>query len=180
MSGFEPQTSTRISLTAIGSGFAVMLSIAALVVTIIEANTTRSAAKASVWPSVSVEVSYSSAGFSYETINRGVGPAKVRSIEITYDDAPYADYVTLVEAVLGPEDAFGYDRIRATNPDRRVISPGEEVNLFAVDWDPASRRLSEAFTDGLAIELCYCSIYDDCWKTRLGATEPVPVRACEG
>ena len=166
------------SLSSIGSAFAVLLSIAAFGVSILEANTVRSAAKAEAWPFVDVRSGYNSEGFSYQLINKGVGPARIRFAEARYKGEVIEDLDQLIIDILGEEDAFSYDRYKATGPDFQVMSPRESILLFGVDWDDSSRRLSDDFSQHLNFEVCYCSIYNECWSTDLNRDEPTPVSRC--
>ncbi|NRA29983.1 MAG: hypothetical protein HRU11_06945 [Parvularculaceae bacterium] len=162
----------------VGSFLAVILSIAALLVSVIEANTTNRAAEAEVWPYVEIYGGYSGEGFYYRMQNKGVGPALLKSLVITLDGEPVDSAADMVADVLGEEDAFGYDRIRSTTPSGGVISPREVINLFSVEWDPVARRLEEQLRDRLDAEACYCSVYDRCWIAKKGALEPEPVQSC--
>lgn len=165
--------------SGLGSLLAVMLSIAALGVSILETNTVRQAAKVEAWPFIAIGDQYNGQGFGYEMENKGVGPARIRWIELAYRGKRVEDIDQLIIDVLGEEDAFSYDRYRASTQARRVVSPREVVNLFSVDWDPASRRLSNALAPALSIRACYCSIYDECWVAERGEEDPEPVPSCE-
>lgn len=166
------------SWSAVGSGFAVIVSLAALIVSFMEANTVRAAARAETWPYLSVDVTYNAEGFSYALTNKGVGPARVRDTKVYFKGERVTSFDSIILDILGPDDAFSYDRYRASSAKRRVVSPRERVNLFGVDWFDASRRLSEALARDLELEVCYCSIYDDCWISRLESEEPEPISQC--
>lgn len=161
-----------------GSFLAVILSIAALLVSVIEATATNRAAEAEVWPYVEIYGGYSGEGFYYRMQNKGVGPALLKSLVVKVDGEPVESATSMVAQILGEDDAFGYDRIRSSTPTGGVISPREVVNLFSVDWDPVSRRLEAQLRDRLEAEACYCSVYDRCWIARREAAEPEPVRSC--
>ncbi len=173
-----PTKRNTIRLSDMGSILAVILSIIAICVSIIEANTTRSAARVEAWPYVSAGQSYNSEGFAYMLKNKGIGPALIETITVSYADEPVTDLDKLIEDILGPDDAFSYDRYRTSVSTGSVLSPGEIMTLFAVDWDPASRRLSTAFAENLSVEVCFCSVYSECWTARLKQARPDKVRAC--
>ncbi|MEM8547547.1 MAG: hypothetical protein AAGF46_05200 [Pseudomonadota bacterium] len=135
-------------------------------------------ATAEVWPYLTVGERYDSEGFYYEAVNKGIGPARLRSVIVKYQGEPIQGIDQLILDILGPEDAFSYDRYRSSVSATAVISAGEVLNLFSVDWDPVTRRLSQALAPSLEIEICYCSVYDDCWIAKRGANEALPVEQC--
>ncbi|MEM1380207.1 MAG: hypothetical protein AAGH41_06240 [Pseudomonadota bacterium] len=173
-----PAAKGGLSLSDLGSALAVVLSIAALGVSLLEASTAQRAAEAQVWPYIEISPGYNSEGFSFSLENKGVGPARVRYATLYYAGAPMESIDAMLLDILGPEDTFGYERYRANDPTGMVVSAREEVNLFSVDWDPVTRRLSQLLSTGLEIEACYCSVYDRCWTTSMRIQEPVEVASC--
>ncbi|MEM9838703.1 MAG: hypothetical protein AAF830_06050 [Pseudomonadota bacterium] len=168
-----------IGWSEFGSTLAVVLSIAALGVSLLEATTIRRAAEAEVWPYVDITRTYNAEGFGFLLINKGVGPAKIKTATLRYRGQVVRSLDELIVDVLGPDDAFSYERYMATDPEGLVVSPGEVVNLFSVDWDPVTRRLSEDLGGKLAIEACFCSVYDRCWRTTIDTREPRDVKSCK-
>ncbi|MEM9173087.1 MAG: hypothetical protein AAGA84_10320 [Pseudomonadota bacterium] len=162
----------------VASVLALVLSVAALFVAIIEANTTRDMAKAEAWPFLSVGPSYNSEGFSLLAVNKGVGPARIRDFVVSLRGKPVENLDQMILDVLGPEEAFSYDRYRSGLASSAVVSAGETLNIFWVDWDPASRKLSNVLQADLEISICYCSVYDDCWQASMRRDEPEPVSRC--
>lgn len=170
--------SERLSLANIGSAAAIIISLAALSVSYLEVSTATRAAKAEAWPYLDISNSYNPEGFEYRIINKGTGPAIIQSILLSYDGKRYERFDPMVVDIVGEADAFGYERFRTTGTRPSVVSPEEERNLFAVDWDPASRRVSEELEQKLVIEVCYCSVFEDCWITQRGQIKPTPVAQC--
>ena len=161
-----------VSLVALG------LSISALLVSVFEVSAIREEQKIQVWPYVDVFVNYSAEGFALNIKNKGIGPARIRTVEIALDGEPITDLDQLIVDTIGPEDAFSYDLYRSSNPSRDVMSPDETVVLFAVPWEERTRRLSEAWSGRISIAVCYCSVYDECWTAELNGDEPMPVSQC--
>ena len=158
---------------------AVVLSVAALFTSIIEVNFVRQELRSEAWPFIAIYAGYNSEGFSISMENKGVGPARVRTLSLTLNGEEITDLDQAIIDTVGEENAFSYDLYRANNPAPGVMSSGEVTNLFGVPWEPRTRLLSEKWSEGLDIKSCYCSIYDDCWVASLGKGDPVEVASCD-
>ncbi len=168
---------TRPSFDRVASIFAVTLSLAAMLVSILEVATVRDQQRAAVWPYVQISSSYTDAGFALNLINKGVGPALMADVAITYDGVRVDDLDTLIADTLGPDDAFSYDVYSTSNPKSGVVAKGETVRLFGVPWEPRTQKLMTLWSDRVDVTACYCSINDDCWKTSLTSSSAEPVNA---
>ncbi len=162
----------RLAWVAIG------LSLMAVLVSVVEVSFLRNESRAQAWPYLQLHNSYSELGYSFYIENKGVGPAKVRSVEFRIDDEILTDLDAAIVAALGEEEAFSYDLYKIGNPAPGVMSADEKMNLFSVPWQNNTRRLAEVWAGRVDIVACYCSIYDDCWLASLKGKEPQPVKAC--
>jgi hypothetical protein len=165
----------RIPVVAL---IAIVLSLCALLVSVLEVSAIRSEQRVGVWPYLDISSSYNEEGFRIVATNKGIGPARVRASSMVLDEQPQEDLDTMIKTILGPERAFSYDVYKSSNPAGGVMSPDESNTLFAVPWTDATRDLVEALTGRFSIELCYCSVYDDCWLARLNEGEPEEVSQC--
>ncbi|MEM1193486.1 MAG: hypothetical protein AAGH42_08870 [Pseudomonadota bacterium] len=164
----------------IASFTALVVSCLALAVSILEVSTIRTHQRSSVWPFVSIEQDYSSEGYAIALRNKGIGPARMHEVIMTLDGKPYGELDRLILDAVGKEDAFSYDVYSGRNPANSVIAAGSAVTLFSVPWDPRTERLVQAWTDRVNVETCFCSIYDQCWRTDLNDNQPKEVKACPG
>ncbi len=167
------------SSTPILSIVAIVMSIGALLVSVFEVSAIRDEQRVQVWPYVAVSTHYSSDGFKLHAVNKGIGPARIRTVDITYEGEPVDDIDQLIVDTVGEADAFSYDLYRASDISQSVMSPEEDRTLFGVPWEPRTRRLSEDWSGKIDVAVCYCSVYDECWESRLNAGEPTPVARCE-
>lgn len=158
---------------------AMVLSLCALLVSVLEVSSIRREQRVGVWPYVDVSSRYNAEGFSISATNKGIGPARVRTVALKLDGKPVADLDTMILDVLGPEEAFSYDVYTTSNPAGNVLSPDEAANLFSVPWTNATRRLVEDMVGEFSIEVCYCSVYDDCWLAELNAGDPAEISTCD-
>lgn len=158
---------------------ALILSIFALGVALFEANTQRVQQRAEIWPYARIEQGFSQNGYEIRILNKGVGPALIRQIELRYQDQIYSDVDALIGAVMEPDQTFSYELYRTSNPLNSVISANEEVQIFGVPWDPRTRVFADRFSANGDFKICYCSILDECWVHRRFDEEgPEPAPAC--
>ena len=111
--------------------------------------------------------------------NSGVGPGEVRSAKLTLDGRPFDDVETLLRhccaaiqpatsgtltgRMISPQTSFDYLILRAT-PENQA-----EVNRFA----------DLTLRDRIMVEICYCSVFDECWTLRSVSEErPRRVNSC--
>jgi hypothetical protein len=168
----------------------------ALVAALNEADAVRKQLYASVWPRIetgsdrwsrqAVERREEFAGlegplFRFTVLNSGIGPARVQSVRLRVDGKAQQTWAQALEAITGRTGiSFGSSTIG-----RRVIRAGDLVNAMTLLGEPA-QILSDAFADPedartrVVIEICYCSVFDECWITadESSSSEPQPVDQC--
>lgn len=139
-------------------------------------------ARASVWPYVVLGFRFADkgehAGFELHVENNGVGPALVRSVHVSVDGKPvrhWSDFFrqlvasgTTVEASLS--GLHGVVIPPSTNRETAVAA------LKISDVEQA--KLAFGARDRLGIDICYCSIYDDCWIAHWLSAKLDAVAAC--
>lgn len=158
-----------------------LIAILALFATLRESNEVRRQTAAAVWPYVQVRMADFDTGeeaaLSLSFTNTGVGPAKVRALNMRIDGEPVASWDALLARLEQPADSpYGRDFIN-----HRVLAPGETVQVFTTRHPPLVRALQSAIRrEGTVLSLCYCSIFDECWESRSDAerSDPAPVAAC--
>lgn len=161
----------------------VFIGVVALYAALTESEAARKQTAATVWPYLQLEISdyanETGAGFSIAFSNAGVGPARVRAMELRLAGAPVRDWEAAVASLVAqdaPVPDFGRNFIIG-----RVLTPGESVTLLQTH----DRALVAAFRAAVAspdtgLRFCYCSIFDDCWlrDSRDEAADPRRVEAC--
>ncbi len=90
--------------------------------------------------------------------NKGVGPAKIKSCNIISEGVVLSDYKTLLQKLVEyqPENlSFG-------DASNRVMAPQESFDILKLELPVPIPH--EVFAELLGnIEICYCSIYDQCY-----------------
>lgn len=115
--------------------------------------------------------------------NTGVGPARLRSVELSYGGKPAANLRAVLEICCTPEPAGALPKTNYwSSGDMRgaMVPAGKQVNLFAwpeAQGDPRWARMAE-IRDQIGIRVCYCSVFEECYSRDRDRHEPVRVRTC--
>lgn len=149
-----------------------------------ESQAVRQQTAATVWPYVQFIINDHAnddeAHMALEMSNVGVGPARIRDIQIQVGGEPYVGWDALLEKFLG-EAARDAEYGRSTVK-RRVLAPGESLTFFQTrNRDLVLAMQSAIFQGDISLRYCYCSIFDDCWAVhieRIAGPEPMPVDVC--
>jgi hypothetical protein len=117
--------------------------------------------------------------------NTGIGPARLRSIELSFAGQPVRNLRELLAACCTQEPASSLPRTSYWSvwDDRGAMLPaGKSLELFA--WpesdaaaDPRFPRL-EALRGRVGVRVCYCSVFNECYLRDRAQREPRPVKVC--
>ena len=182
---------TRIDLGLLTGGIAAWIAMLALFATYKQIQMAKETQMAAVMPIVQVDMGYqykvSPSTFEVKLSNMGVGIAYVQRVRALINGKPVQDYITLQDAVMN-----GRMRSNATLIETAAagyLPAGESVTPWRYNWGKSinGRGEIEAYLrgqygaplDGVTIEVCYCSLFDDCWITSTNDTaKPEPVKSC--
>lgn len=124
---------------------------------------------ASIWPYLDTRYAYNfnDSIFTFIMIleNKGVGPALLNHANLVIDK----DTTTFAEAANYLNRQKGeivFVQSQSTEIGAGILSAGEEVQLLEITAKSALIPAHEfqAVCNVLKINLCYCSVYQDCWK----------------
>jgi len=145
---------------------ALAVSIFALAIGAWQTRLMQGQARASVWPHLSIGYTYNSNtdenGFIWRIDNTGVGPARVESVSLTLDGKPMKTWRDVLHGL-------GFDselRFSTTSIAGEVIPPSLNRETAIETIRVNERVAAKAFREGVdrfRMEVCYCSVYDDCW-----------------
>lgn len=148
-----------------------------------QAEATKKIQIGSVWPNVAY--AFSNIGedgereISMLATNRGVGPARIAAMEVSYRGNAYPDIRSLMKACcVGEGGPIG---VIVQNINGEVIAPGEEINFVQLTPELSGEQTYARFGNlrpELRVRLCYCSVFDDCWIEDSRATAVQPVAVC--
>lgn len=180
--GTSPPTSRRVTLSSFTSALALAVSIFALAIGAWQTRLMQTQARASVWPHLEVGYTYNTNvddnAFLWRIDNNGVGPARVESVTLSLDGKPMKHWTDVLR-VLGFQGTL---HISTTSLAGEVIPPSlnRETAIEAIRIN--QRDIATVFRTGVGrfkMDVCYCSVYDDCWVAHWQSTKVTPVDRCE-
>ena len=180
----ESQTTkpARHQLSNVTSALALSVSIFALAIGAWQTRLMQGQARASVWPHLSIGYTYNSNvddnGFLWHVDNNGVGPARVETVTLALDGKPMKSWRDLLLA-LGFK---GELHLSTSSLSGEVIPPSLNRETAIEPIRINQRDVATVFKnsiDRFGMEICYCSVYDDCWIARWQVTKVEPVARCE-
>ncbi len=116
--------------------------------------------------------------------NDGIGPAKVEAVELKWKGVAYRNGIDFLKACCGFDHKQG-DGLQFSLLQGRVLRAGERENILYVPRTGANETAWQALnhdriSEDLNIDVCYCSVFDDCWSEDVVALslKPRPVSQC--
>ncbi len=150
------------------SALALLVSFAALFVSLYETSILETQNRAAVWPYLQLTTSYGEDGWGIKISNRGVGPARVTSQFFSVNTKEVTDPLVTLKEIAGGDPGFGYNILYASDVSNSVLSPDIERRIFFLPWTDQTRPVIEKLTKAyLRASICYCSIFGDCWRAEL-------------
>ncbi len=169
----------RLDSDVVVSGAAIFISLCTLVVLLYEARIMREQQRAAVWPYVEIGAGFNEQEFHVITRNQGVGPARIQSLRVLVDGEPVRTWEEMFYVLNVDTTRWGMDK---TND--RVLPGQSSLRTLEAAGGERSAHVREAYLSEhprLGFSLCYCSVYDECWRvtTRGIEEERGPVGSCE-
>jgi len=143
---------------------------------------------AAIWPYLTISTITNPNGRSIRLDNDGLGPALVRSAQLSVDGKAVPAWNDL-ERILSNDPlskkAVGGSRAKRSESSvdaSTILRPVDSQTIFSITL-PKGVPLDLLLRHPLAIDLCYCSLNNSCWKlhTTPGVTSghpPQPVAFC--
>jgi hypothetical protein len=161
---------------------ALLISLGAFSVSILEANIMRDQQrimqvqqKASVYPYLAIKVGLGQEeGFDYKLsiLNKGVGPAKIRQVTYILNEQVVPSIedlrVALMEVLEGKITTISISHLTSY-----FISPGEEKSVVSLMLNEGVSIMELLQSVNFEIDVEYCSIYDECWRTNEEGSDPL-------
>ena len=185
MTNDDPNTTSsqkRSRAPELTSMLALAVSIFALAIGAWQTRLMQSQARASVWPHLEIGYTYNSNvdenAFLWRIDNNGVGPARIETIALTFDDKPMPHWSDAIEA-LG---FHGAQHTSTSSLAGEVIPPSLNRETAIEALRVNQRELAAAIKQNASrfgMDICYCSVYDDCWVAHWMKPKPDAVERCE-
>lgn len=147
---------------------------------------------ATSWPSVSystsnVDDSGQPTLLRFSLTNKGIGPARIEGMELSYDGKPVKSTRDLLGACCSGSDSdSNSDKAlkvnwRLSTANGEILRPGEEKHFLQLDRhaDAALWSRMSDLPHKVTVKVCYCSVFDECWVTQSSAVHKAErVQAC--
>lgn len=111
--------------------------------------------------------------------NSGVGPALIESVEFFVNDEKTERFEGYLDSLPRGFD-LSYAAIAG-----RALAPDETVTAISMRWpnnafDRSVISKIQNDSDAWSLEICYCSVFDRCWKTtEIGQSRAQPIPRCK-
>jgi hypothetical protein len=93
--------------------------------------------------------------------NKGVGPALVRKVAMSFNGKAVRSNQELMTAVMGADSTLDWQN---GGLEGAVLSAGEKVSFLIVPGKEGGEAFAKKFNNGsFTLEITYCSIYGRCW-----------------
>src|SRR6478752_4678434 len=155
----------RRDWNGVSAVIAALIGLLALLVSGYTAWLQREQVRAQVWPYI--ESGFSQSGRHVLMANKGVGPARIETVQMFVDGKPYKDWDAIFAALgLKFDPPPPYSTVHGI-----VIASGAIIQQLAFRDEAESRELSPLYPR-LDIAVCYCSTLAECWQLDERETEP--------
>jgi hypothetical protein len=123
--------------------------------------------------------------FRITLTNSGSGIAYVQNVRPLINGEPVIEHEIFQDALMNGR-MFGSAKFEEQAA-AGFLSPGNSVTPWSFTWADNGRSEIEAYLrgdygspmDGIDLEVCYCSVFDDCWKALASDTgKPESVKRC--
>jgi len=153
-----------------------LAAIVAVMVSLYQARLARQQLRASAWPYVSQGNSYiPNSPYRFVVSNQGIGPARIRSFHVLVDGRPVPTWNAAVRGLTGEgEPSLIYSSFGRGS----VLVPGSDRTLLTLPVGVRAQRFWLEAQARLRTQVCYCSVYDECWLADGDEPEPTPQRVC--
>ncbi|MGL4233026.1 MAG: hypothetical protein ACRDAM_19795 [Casimicrobium sp.] len=122
----------------------------------------------------------------FEVANVGTGPARIVWFELRLDGKPMENMTKAVGALSAQRldgvtltftSAPIAPRILAANNNARIFAwkLPDEKDPYRASWD----ALDKARFKRIEVEACFCSVFEQCWQSKMNADVPKPVDRCD-
>lgn len=175
----SPAAKRGIRWDALAAIIASLVGLLALLVAGYTAYIEREQVRAQVWPYLLMGTSNANGDYEFVVINRGVGPALVKTVQVLVAGRPVANFERLMQAIgFKPTDS-GFV---LSTLNRVVIAPGQQLHWIELrnvaDVDALKRDWVRSHVQA---RVCYASTLGESWLVvfEVGSVPvPRPVARC--
>ena len=172
------------AILAVSAGF---ISLMSLFLAIQHGRVMEKMVEANTWPFVMVYFSTSNPDatphVSIHVANKGIGPAKIESLEVFDNGVAQPGTQPLLRAMLKSTDPSRHIPSLQSDVVDEVMAAREDISILDLDarnFPPQETDLLRTEVAKLTFRVCYCSVFDECsvLDTRKIPIRPVSIKAC--
>lgn len=171
----EQSARRRRDWNGVSAVIAALIGLLALLVSGYTAWLQHQQVRAQVWPYI--ESGLSQSGRYVLLANKGVGPARIETVQMFVDGKPLPDWNSIL-AALG----LKFDPLPPYSTVGGIVIPAGSLVQQLVIRDEAQFRQFDPLYPRIDIAVCYCSTLDDCWQLDERETDTLkqrrPVTSC--
>ncbi len=122
---------------------------------------------AAIWPYLSVNSTFSPKGATIDLTNDGLGPALIRSAQLSLDGRPASGWGDVLRTIFTdpqlhmPKHSIGSAQMSSINAST-TIRPGDTHRLIGITLSKGV-PIQTLLRHKVAMDICYCSLNDRCW-----------------
>jgi hypothetical protein len=149
---------------------AMIIGLCTMIVYIYQARIMSKQLSTSVRPYVMVVIVENQEEISIGIQNKGVGPAFIKTSRLVLNGQSFTEenQGVFLDSLVTFTPSYSYQNLQ-----ERVLSPGDEAKLFTFANPKEFAAISKALqSNEVSIELCYCSVHEQCWKVDNSGTKP--------
>jgi hypothetical protein len=133
-----------------------LVGLLALMVSSYTAVIQRQQVRAQVWPYLLA--SNDDPEQAIEVLNKGVGPALVRSVQVWIDGRPQRSWDAALQTLGIPPHGYQNSTLN-----ENVLSAGEQITWIRIAERSTYLRFRDAYRTRIGMAVCFCSTLGDCW-----------------
>ena len=152
----------------------MFIALCSLIVSVYGAYLTRRHERLSVRPVFVLSYYFNETGNGWRANNIGLGPARIRGFKVFVDGVSQQPQNVFEDVIkrafnLGPDST----KMHFTNLYAGLSVPvGQDLVLAWLPPGPAADKVFAGFRR-ITFEVCYCSIYEECWRYTITRATPV-------
>lgn len=147
---------------------AALVGACALFVSIYQVRLMRAEQATSIWPYLVVGVDNQGGEFSLAVLNLGVGPAVIKSAVLLVAGKPVLNWKAAQRIALPDHEIPFYTE---TPLNRWVFPAGAKSRIYVMPNSTETAPIREVLLNSV-IDLCYCSLRDECWTLAVSPGSP--------
>ena len=164
---------------------AVAISFISLFLAIANGRAMERLVEANSWPSVQTTFSTRNVDGTphvhLDIANKGVGPARIETLEVSYNGAHMQGPRAMLNAMLNRTTTPPHPRMQTSGVVNTVLAAKEQLTFIDFKPEEFSSEDYAAISGGvekLEFLVCYCSVFDECWMADTSKRRPSKVREC--